>query len=263
MGDRLRHSTAVVTGAGSGIGRAAALRFAAEGAAVLCADVEGDAADETAASITDAGGRAMSAAVDVSQPEDARRMAETAVAAFQRIDVLYANAGIAGTGTAADCTVEAWERVIAVNLTGVWLSARYVLPVMVAQGSGSIINQASIGAVVGVPGIAPYAAAKGGVVGLTRQMAIDFGPKGIRVNAICPGTVPTPLVTRTYEAGGGIASRRDSPAHEAIEQAAARYPLGRLGSVEDVANLALFLASEEAAWVTGAVYVVDGGMTAC
>ena len=177
--------------------------------------------------------------------------------------MLYANAGIAGVGDAMNLDVEVWNRVIAVNLTGVWLSCKYVLPHMVSQGKGSIINQASIVGRIGVPGVAPYAAAKGGIMGLTRQMAVDFGPEGVRVNAICPGTVATPLVTDTYNerARLGIVPENTS-AEEALEQAVERYPIGRLGTVEDVAHLALFLASDRASWITGGVYTVDGGYTA-
>jgi NAD(P)-dependent dehydrogenase (short-subunit alcohol dehydrogenase family) len=130
-------------------------------------------------------------------------------------------------------------------------------------GGGSVVNQASVGGLVGVPGIFPYAAAKAGVIGLTRQMAVEYGPLAIRANVICPGTVPTPLVTDTYEKGGGMGTGGPgASAEERLAQAATRYPLGHLGDVNDVANLALFLASDEAKWITGGVYVVDGGVTA-
>jgi NAD(P)-dependent dehydrogenase (short-subunit alcohol dehydrogenase family) len=263
MAGELENNVAIITGAGSGIGKAAALLFADEGAAVACADVNGRAAEELALSITEAGGRALPLEMDVSIPLDCERMASETLAAFGSIDVLYANAGIAGVGDAMNLDVELWNRVIAVNLTGVWLSCKYVLPHMVSQGKGAIINQASIVGLLGFAGVAPYAAAKGGVMGLTRQMAVDFGPKGIRVNAICPGTVATPLVTDTYNerARLGIVTENTS-VEEGLEQAVERYPIGRLGTVEDVANLALFLASDRATWITGGIYTVDGGYTA-
>lgn len=260
MADRLVDKVAIVTGAGSGIGRAAASRFATEGAAVVCADVKDG--QTTADAIKAGGGRAVGLDVDVTVADDTERMAATALEEFGRIDALYANAGIAGTGTALDCTPEMWDRVMAVNLTGVWLSMRAVLPDMTDRGSGSIINQASIGGLVGVPGIAPYAAAKAGVIGLTRQAAIDFGGANVRINAIAPGTAPTPLVTETYEQRAGITGKADPDPDAALQRAAQRYPLNRLGTVDEIANIALFLASDEASFVTGSVYVVDGGMTA-
>jgi len=263
MAGQLENKVAIITGAGSGLGRAAAFLFAEEGAAVACADVNRSAAEEVALSITDAGGRAIPLEIDVSMPLDGERMASETLAAFGTIDVLYANAGIPGVGDAMNLDVEVWNRVIAVNLTGVWLSSKYVLPHMVSQGKGAIINQASIVGLVGAAGVAPYAAAKGAIIGLTRQMAVDFGPKGVRVNAICPGTVATPLVTDTYNerARLGIVPENTS-VEEGLEQAIERYPIGRLGTVEDVANLALFLASDRASWITGGVYTVDGGYTA-
>lgn len=160
--------------------------------------------------------------------------------------------------------MEDWQRVIAVNLTGVWLSSRAVLPSMIANGGGSIINQASVGGLVGVGGIASYAAAKAGVIGLTRQMAVDYGPDKIRVNAICPGTVPTPLVRQTYAEGGGFASSMDDHADfdTIMDRSRARYPIGRVGAVDDIAAAALYLASDESSWTTGIAIPVDGGMTA-
>ena len=263
MAGQLDGKVAIITGAGSGIGRAAALRFAAEGGAVLCSDLNEDTAVEVAKAAVESGGLAVAVAGDVSSPRDAERMAAETVAAFGAIDVLYANAGIPGVGNAMDLDEEVWNQVIAVNLTGVWLSCKYVLPHMVSRGRGSIVNQSSIVGLIGVPGTAPYAAAKGGVVGLTRQMAVDFGPKGVRVNAICAGTVPTPLVTATYEERVRLGLVRDQTSvEEGLQRATERYPMGRLGTVDEVANLALFLASDESSWITGGVFTVDGGCTA-
>ena len=263
MAERLAGKVAVITGGGSGIGEGSSLMFAREGAAVVVADRDLAGAESVVAAITDAGGRAVAVEVDVTVEDDVARMVEVAHQ-FGPVDVLFANAGIAGSGRAGDITVEEWSRVIGVNLTGVWLSARAVLRDMVAAGGGSIINQASVGGLVGVGGIASYAAAKAGVIGLTRQMAVDYGPDNIRVNAICPGTVPTPLVRKTYDEGGGFAStleeRGDFDA--IIEKAKARFPLGRVGAVEDIAAMALYLASDEASWTTGTAIAVDGGMSA-
>jgi NAD(P)-dependent dehydrogenase (short-subunit alcohol dehydrogenase family) len=255
---RLEDKIAIITGAGSGIGRATALRFAAEGATVVCADVVADAAVSTAERIGPRSARAVT--VDVTRPDDVEAMVATTLDAYGRIDVLYANAGVGGVGTAADTDEAEWNRVVGVNLTGVWRSCKHVLPPMVAAGHGSIVLQASIGGMRGVPAVAAYAAAKAGVIGLCRQMALDYGPLGIRVNALAPGTVPTPLVQDIWSAGAGLVAA-DS-LEERVEAAAALYPLRRVGTPLDIANVALFLAGDEADWVTGAVYVVDGGKTA-
>jgi NAD(P)-dependent dehydrogenase (short-subunit alcohol dehydrogenase family) len=253
MTGRLEGKVAIVTGAGSGIGQAAALRFAAEGARVVCADVDGPAADRTA----DQAPGSVAVATDVASSASVEAMVDAAVATFGRVDVLYANAGVGGVGTAVSTDEAEWDRVVGVNLKGVWLCAKHVLPHMVAAGGGSIVNQASIGGLEGVPGVLAYAASKAGVIGITRQMALDFGPSGVRVNAIAPGTVVTPLVRGIWEQGAGLVG--GSSEEERVAAAAALYPLRRVGRPEDVANLALFLASDESSWVTGAVYVVDGG----
>lgn len=262
MSARLQGKVAVITGAGSGLGRASALRFAREGARVVCADIDLAAATGVAGEIVAAGGEATGVEVDVTREDDAERMADAALRAFGCIDVLFANAGIAGVGSVATTTRATWDRVIGVNLTGVWLCNKAVLPAMQARGGGSIINQASIGGMVGFSGITPYAAAKAGVIGLTRQAAVEYAAARIRFNAICPGTVVTPLVVRTYEERGGIAIGSGQTFDEAMQLNAARYPMGRLGTPDDVAGMAVFLASDEAAWITGATFVVDGGYTA-
>jgi len=247
--DRLASKCAVITGAGSGIGRAAALQFAREGARLVLADHDGEAAERVAA---ETGGVAVRA--DVTQQDDMEKVAAAALERFGRIDALYANAGIAGGGSAHQITQAEWDKVIAVNLTGVWLSMRAVLPAMIEQQGGSIVTQASTGGLVGVAGIASYSAAKGGVIALTRQVAVEYGRNNIRANTICPGTVPTPLVTQTF--------RERGLDDGTLVDAARGYPLKRLGTPDEIAALALFLASDEAAWITGGTFTADGGYTA-
>lgn len=259
MNGRLDQKCTVVTGAASGIGRAAAALFAREGARVLCVDRDPDV-EATAAAITDAGGSALATTADLTDPEQARTATERAQAEFGRIDAVYACAGIAGAGTAADTPLEQWDRVLAVNLTSKWLSFRWALPAMVSQGGGSVVVQASVGGLRGVPGIFPYAAAKAGCIGMARQAAVDYGPHGVRVNVLAPGTVPTPLVRDTYAAGAGTGAGLDLD--EAADRIADAYPLRRLGTEEEVASLALHLCSDESRWTTGQVFTVDGGITA-
>jgi len=265
MSGLLKGKIAIVTGAGSGIGAAAAKRFAAEGASVACVDYNLDGANATLKAIRDAGGKAIAVRADVSSEADAENMVRETAKALGNPTIVYANAGVAGSGSAADVTLDSWTRVVAINLTGVWLSSRYLLPMMIEAGGGSIVNQSSIGALIGVPGIASYAAAKGGVIGLTKQMAVEYGPHNIRVNAICPGTVPTPLVEQTYKEKGGFAADKRSQGaqgfNEILERSKARVPMGRLGTVDEIAALALFLASDESSWITGQFIAIDGGAT--
>ena len=264
MNGRLEGKVAIVTGAASGIGRASAIRFAAEGAAVGCTDIESNGLEETVSTIRGAGGEAIAIITDIADESQVEGMVSEVRDAYGPVKVLYANAGIAGAGTAADISMEQWSRVISINLTGVWLSSRYCLPQMIDSGGGSIINQSSLGALMGVPGIASYAAAKGGVIGLTKQMAVEYGPMNIRVNAICPGTVPTPLVERTYAERAGFSLDSGNPDEtsyeELLEVATERVPLARMGTVDEIAALALYLASDESAWTNGAVIPIDGGM---
>lgn len=259
---RLAGKVALITGAGSGFGRTAALRFASEGASVGCADLDEGAAEKTATTITEAGGSSVAIRADVSAAADCERMIKTTTGRLGGLDVLFANAGITGIGSALTTSEADWQRVLDINLKGVWLSAKHALPHMLEHGGGSIINTASIGGLVGVGEVLPYAAAKGGVIAMTKQMAFDFSPRGVRVNAICPGTVLTPLVTATYE--GRAAGKADpgAAAEQALHHMTQKYPLGHIGSTDDVANMALFLASDEAAWITGSVMTVDGGYTA-
>ena len=260
MTSRLAGKVAIVTGAASGIGRAAALRFAAEGAAVVCADIAADQAEETARQACTAGGSAISQCVDVSVAESVRELADRAMTAFGRIDVLYANAGVIGIGSAIELDEAQWHRILGVNLTGVWLCGKYVLPHMVAAGRGAIINQASIGGLEGISRLTAYCASKAGVIGLTRQMAVDYGPHGIRVNAIAPGTIPTPLVRGIWAQGAGLVQGKTHEEH--LASVGRLYPMQRTGTPEEVASVALFLASDESAWITGSVLTIDGGKTA-
>ncbi|MFD6286227.1 SDR family NAD(P)-dependent oxidoreductase [Streptomyces sp. NPDC060205] len=262
MAGRLTGKTVVVTGGASGLGAAACLRFAAEGAAVVLADRDLGRAESVVSAIAERGGTATAVRSDVSSEADMTEMAATAVERYGRVDALYCNAGIPAVGTALVTERSVWDRALDVMLTGTWLSMRAVLAGMVAQRSGSIVVQASVAGVVGVPGLAPYSAAKAGAIGLTRQVAADFARHGIRANTICPGTVPTSLVDRTLEAQISAGLKRPRTHAENLKGAAENYPLGRLGTLDDVVNAAVFLASDESAWITGQHFVVDGGFTA-
>jgi NAD(P)-dependent dehydrogenase (short-subunit alcohol dehydrogenase family) len=259
---RLANKVAIATGAGSGLGRATAVHFARQGASVACVDIDLDAATETAAIIDSMGGAAEPLSADIASPDANESMVAKTLERFKRVDILFANAGIPHAGSVTSTSIEDWNRVIAVNLTGVWLSNKAVLPTMIAQGSGSIINQSSISALAGFSGVAAYTAAKGGVISLTRQAAVEYAGQNIRINAICPGTVHTPLVTTTYQQRGGAEMGKPLPLDEALAVTAAKYPLKRIGSVDDIAQMAIFLGSDESCWITGAIFPVDGGYTA-
>jgi NAD(P)-dependent dehydrogenase (short-subunit alcohol dehydrogenase family) len=244
----LEDKVAIVTGAGSGIGKAIAQRFAAEGALVVASDVSG-AEQHTAREI---GERAVAVRADVSRVDEVRALIESTVSTFGRIDTLVNNAGIEGDqATTADCSEENFDRVIAVNLRGVFLGMKYALPVMLRGGGGSIINVASVAGLVGFPNIPAYCASKGGVVQLTRTGALEYARQHVRVNAICPGVIWTPMVERF--------SRDTEEGRQQMEQ---MEPVGRLGTPEDVAAMAVYLASDESAFVTGTALPVDGGMIA-
>ena len=251
---KLDQRVAVITGAGSGIGRAMALLFAREGARVLAADINGAAAEETAANVIVGGGVCEAHAVDVVVPEQVRAMIERAREAYGRVDILCNNAGIGSTTDVVECEPDEWDRVMTVNVKSVYLGCKYVLPLMVAQGGGVIINTASVAGMVGIVKRAAYSASKGAVIALTRQVAIDFVERGIRVNCLCPGTVDSPWV-------GRLLAQTDDPA-AAREGLVARQPMGRLGTPEEIAAAALYLASDDAAFITGTGLVIDGGLTA-
>jgi NAD(P)-dependent dehydrogenase (short-subunit alcohol dehydrogenase family) len=235
------------------MGRVAAQMFAAEGARVVVAEFDEASGSETARLVTDAGGQAAFVRADVSQEDGARQMVETAVSAYGRLDVLYNNAGIMPEAdhSVIDTDVDTWDRVMAVNLRGVFLGCKHAIPVMLEQGSGSVINISSFVALLGcsVPQDA-YTASKGAVLSLTRSLAVQFGPRGVRSNAICPGPIETPLLMDWLV--------RD----EAAKQLRlARNPTGRFGKPEEIVNLAIYLASDESRWTNGAAMVVDGGIS--
>jgi len=250
---RLADKVCLITGAGSGIGRASAVLFAAEGALVAAADIDVTSAAETVQTIESANGRARSYAVDVADPASTERLAADVLADFGRIDVLFNNAGIAGVGVLHETSVELWDRVFAVNVRGVFLVAKAVLPAMIAAGRGSIVNMSSTIAEIGLANRAPYAASKGAVLSLTRQMQADYAAHGIRVNALLPGTIHTPFVDRY------LAESYDDPA-AGLEAIKKRQLTGDLGRPEDVALAALYLASDESRFVLGSGLFVDGGV---
>jgi NAD(P)-dependent dehydrogenase (short-subunit alcohol dehydrogenase family) len=251
---RLEGKVALVTGGGSGIGRAICERFAREGASVAVADWHRDAAEETVARISSAGGRATATGGDVANPRDAERMVAETVGAFGRLTVLVANAGQALVATAVETTPEQWERTIGTNLTGCFLLARAAIPHLIAAGGGSIVLTASQLGFVGAERFAAYAASKGGVLNLARALALDHARDRIRVNALCPGAVETPLLLNQF-------SGQEGP-QGSLADLVALHPIGRLGQPEEIAAAALFLASDEASFVTGAALVVDGGYLA-
>lgn len=247
---RLKEKVAIVTGSGMGIGRAIAETFAREGARVVVADLNEEAGRETVERIQAAGGQACFVQADVARSEDARCMVEVALETYGRLDILVNSAGIYTRGDVVDTSLETWHRMLAVNLTGVFLCCKAAIPAMRQAGGGAIVNiSSSIGWQYAAPGVAAYTASKFGVTGLTKAMACDHLPDNIRVNCICPGPTDTPLL-------------RASRPPEDFQAFVEAQPIGRLGSPEEIAAAALFLASEEASFVTGVALPVDGGQAA-
>lgn len=254
---RLAGKVALITGAGGGMGREAALLFAAEGASVVVADVRDDAARATAAAIRAAGGEALAVRCDVAVPEDNRAMVDAAVARYGCLHVFYANAGIVdrrpdgGDVGLERVSLETWQRILAVNLTGVFLGCRYAIPEIVKAGGGSVIITASVGALVAHRAHNhAYVASKTALLGLARNLAVEYAPQRVRVNCLCPGQIRTAMMEPFYS----------DPVR--AQRIADLTPMARFGEAREVAQVALFLASDESSFMTGAAVVVDGGWTA-
>lgn len=249
---RLNDKVALITGAGSGIGQATALLFAREGARVLVADRTEAAARKTAEMAE--GGKVMPVRADVTQSDEVQTMIDTCLRRFGRIDILCNIAGIGSTQNVVETPEELWEQVFAVNARGVFLCCKYAIPHMVEAGGGAIVNMASVAGQIGIPNRAAYCAAKGAVILLTKSIAVDYVKQGIRCNCVCPGTVDSPWVAR-------LVSNTSDPvaARTALE---ARQPMGRLGTPDEIAQAVLYLASDDAAFITGSELVIDGGWTA-
>ncbi len=246
----LENKVAIVTGAASGIGEASARRFAKEGAMVVVADIRHAKAEAVAQAIRDEQGEAVSVEVDVADAASVEAMVAAAISQYGRLDVLFNNAGTLRPGTAVELSVADWDFVMAVNVRSVFLGAKFAVPHMVSQGGGSIINTASISGLHGDGGAICYAASKAAVINLTRALSTDHGPQGVRVNAICPGTIETPPVKRMM--AEPVVLERNVNAHA----------LRRLGRPEEIAAAALWLASDESSFVSGEAIVVDGGLRA-
>ena len=252
MADLMKGKIALVTGAGSGIGRAAAQIFAREGAKVAAADVNQASAEETVGLIRAAGGEAFGLQADVSKAAEVEAMVAAVVETFGRLDCAFNNAGIEGAlASTADYTEADWAPVIAVNLTGVWLCMKYEIPRMLETGGGAIVNTSSAAGLLGAPRMSAYVASKHGVVGLTKTAALEYAKSGVRVNAVCPGVIDTSMVGRLKE-------RRP----RMFEKIVRGEPIGRIGRPEEIAETAVWLCSDAASFVTGHAMSVDGGIVA-
>lgn len=254
MTARLAGKIAMITGAGSGIGRAAGLTFAREGAHVILADRNLDAAEAVARSLRDAGSKAEAVAIDVTQGSQVEEVVTTAAARHGRLDILVNNAGFGISGSVVDTDEAQWDSIMNVNVKGVFFGCKYAIPLMAAAGGGAIVNTASTTANVGIRDRAAYCASKGAVAALTRAMALDHVGQNIRINAVAPGTIDSPYFTEIFA--------KDPNAAKLRAELEARQAMNRLGQPQEIANAMLFLASDEASFCTGSLMLVDGGWTA-
>lgn len=252
MEKSLEGKVALITGGGSGMGRASALEFAAQGAKVVVADYVAEGGERTAAVIRDKGGEATFVQVDITNVAQVEALIKKVVDTYGRLDCAHNNAGIEGIiCPTAECTVDNWNRIIATNLTGVWLCMKYEIPELLKQRGGAIVNTASAAGLEGLPNLPAYCASKHGVVGLTKAAAKDYAKAGLRVNAVCPGPIDTPMLERIADVSRAT-----------IENAGASTPMGRNGKPEEVARVVVWLCTDAASYVTGAAMPVDGGFVA-
>ncbi|WP_208456347.1 SDR family oxidoreductase [Burkholderia gladioli] len=247
----LKDKIALVTGAGSGIGRTTSIAFSRQGASVVISDINADAGNETVKLIRDAGGEATFIKTDVSNESQVKALVEQTVATYGRLDIAFNNAGLTqNSAPLADQSSETYDEIFDVSVRGVWLTMRAEITQMLKQGSGTIVNMGSMSAVVGIPGLATYSGSKHAVLGLTRGAALDYAKQGIRINAVGPGTIDTPMIARFVELAGS-----DS----VMEPIRAAHPIGRTGKPEEVAEAVLWLASDASSFVVGHILMVDGG----
>ena len=251
---KLAGKVALITGAGSGIGQAIALLFSAEGASVAVADYSEGGGRATVERIRQAGGDAQFFQLDVSKSAEVKQTVDAVLQRWRRLDVLCNNAGIGVAATVVETTEEDWDRTLAVDLKGVFLGCKYAIPAMIERGGGVIVNTASVAGQVGVLNRAAYCAAKAGVVGLTKSVAVDYVGQNIRANAVCPGTVDSPWIQKILGAQADPAGER--------QRMVERQPMGRMGEPAEIARAALYLACDDSAFVTGTALVIDGGLTA-
>lgn len=256
---KLKDKTAIITGAASGIGKATAINFAREGAKVMCADVNADGAEATARQIADTGGEAASVRADVSKEADVERMIGETVSRWGRLDTLYNNAGIGYGMPVTQIPAEEWDRLMGVNLRGVFLGCKHAIPQMLKNGGGAIVSTASDAGLRGQAMLSAYCASKGGVVLLTKSLAVEWAEQGIRVNCVCPGVIRTPILDPFLAQAQATTG---TSVDELWKRMGEAHPMGRVGQPEEVAKAVTFLASDEASFITGVALPVDGGLEA-